>query len=103
MKKEFVITEIRAAPDGSPYVYVTLKSPHEVGGPQRAQPLSGVSVASFTSIEDMFKNLGPAISRQMFGGFATVIKLGLDEYEKLDVKVGDRISIDIQKVHVGIS
>ena len=103
VKKEFVITEIRAASDGSPFVFVTLKSPSEVGGPQRSRPPSGVSMASFSSLEDALKNLGPAISRQMFGGFATVIKLGLDEYEKLDIKVGDRISIDIQKIRVGIS
>jgi hypothetical protein len=38
----------------------------------------------------------------MMGGFATVIKLGLDEYEKLDIKVGDRVSIDLNKVPVGI-
>jgi hypothetical protein len=103
VKKDFVITEIRAAPEGSPFVYLTLKSPDEVGGPQRALPPSGVSVSSFSSLEDMFQNLGPAISRQMFGSFATVIKLGLDEYDQLDVKVGERISLDIQKVHVGIS
>ena len=33
--KEFVITEISAAPDGSPFILVTLKDPSDVKGPQR--------------------------------------------------------------------
>ena len=99
MRKEYVVTEISASPDGSPYVFVSLKGPDEVGGPQRA-PYT--SVESFSSMDDMFRNLGRIISGQMMGGFATVIKLGLDEYEKLDIKVGDRISLDINKIQVGM-
>jgi hypothetical protein len=101
VKKEFVITEIRAATDGAPFVYVTLSHPDEVGTPQRAPPFAGV--ASFSSLEDMMKNLGPTLSRQMFGSTGTMIKLGLDEYETLDVNVGDRVALEIQKVHIGIS
>jgi hypothetical protein len=99
MKKEYVVTEISASPDGSPYVFVTLKSPEEVGGPQKRDTST---VASFHSMNDMFKNLGRVISRQMVGGFATVLKLSLSEYEKLDIKVGDRISLEINKIQVGI-
>jgi hypothetical protein len=101
MKKEFVLTEIRAATDGAPFVYVTLIPPDEVGGPQRAPPSAGV--ASFSSLEEMMKNIGPMLSRQMLGSTVTVIKLGLDEYDMLDVKVGDRVALEIQKVHVGVA
>jgi hypothetical protein len=97
LKKEYVITEISASTDGSPYVFVTLKGPKEVGGPQRA-PIS--SVPSFQSMDEMVKNLSHLFSKQMLGGFATVIKLGLDEYEKLDIKVGDKVSLDINKIQV---
>ena len=99
MRKEYVVTEISASPDGSPYVFVTLKGPEEVGGPQRAPP---ASLESFHSMDDVFQNLGSIISKQMMGGFATVIRLGLDEYEKLDIRVGDKISLDINKLQVGI-
>jgi hypothetical protein len=85
LKKEYVVTEISASPDGSPYVFISLKGP----------------VAAFSSMDDMFRNLGRVVSKQMMGGFATVIKLGLEEYEKLDVKVGDRVSLDINKIQVG--
>ena len=90
-----MVTEIRASPDGSPYVFVSLKSPEEVSGPQRPS-------VDFRSMDDMFQNLGRILSKQMMGGFATVIKLGLDEYEKLDIKVGDRVSLDINKIQVSI-
>lgn len=99
LRKEYVVTEISASPDGSPYVFVTLKGPNEVSGPQRPS-LGGV--ASFQSMDDMFKNLGSVLSKQMLGGFATVIKLGLDEYETLDIKVGDRVSLELDKTSVGI-
>ena len=99
LRKEYVITEISASPDGSPYVFVTLKGPEEVRGPRRS---SVATVASFQSMDDVFKNLGSVLSKQMMGGFATVVKLGLNEYEKLDIKVGDRISIDLNKTPVGI-
>ena len=99
MRKEYVVTEISAAPDGSPYVFVTLKGPEEVGGPQRTLP---ASLESFRSMDDVFQNLGSIISKQMMGDFATVIRLSLDEYEKLDIRVGDKISLDINKIPIGI-
>ena len=33
--KEYVITEISAASDGSPFILITLKNPSDVRGPQR--------------------------------------------------------------------
>jgi len=54
--------------------------PEDVRGPRRA-PFP--SVASFSSMGDMYRNIGHVISKQMMGGFATVIKLSLGEYKKL--------------------
>jgi len=99
LKKEYVVTQISASPDGSPYVFVSLRDPEDVGGPQDT---SYQSVSTFTSMEDMFRNLNRVLSKQLTSGFSTVIRLGLDEYEKLGVKVGDRVSLDIQKMQVGI-
>lgn len=98
LQKEYIVTEIGAAPEGSPYVLLSLKRPGEHTQTQSpAYPST-----QFRSMDDMFRNFGNILSRQMMGGFTTVIKLGIDEYEKLDIKVGDRISIDIEKVQVGI-
>ena len=97
--KEFVITEISAAPDGSPFILVTLKDPSDVKGPQRKE--NNPSVVAFSSMNDVMKNFGNVISKQMMGSFATVIKISLDEYEKCDFKVGNRISVKIDKVISG--
>lgn len=36
----------------------------------------------------------------MTGGFTTVIKLKLSEYEDLDIKVGDKMSLTMDKVQL---
>ena len=98
--KEYVITEISAASDGSPFILITLKDPSDVRGPQRK--MNNPSMVAFTSINDMMKNFGNVISKQMMGSFATIVKITLDEYEKSGFKVGDRISIKIDKVFTGM-
>ena len=54
-----------------------------------------------TSMDDLVKNIGRVFSKQMMGDFATVIKLSLNDYDDMNIKVGDRISIDINKVQMG--
>lgn len=98
--KQFVITEISAASDGSPFILITLKDPSDVRGPQRK--LNNPSVVTFTSINDMMKNFGNVFSKQMMGNFATIVKITLDEYEKSGFKVGDRISLKIDKAFTGM-
>ena len=93
--KEYVITEISASPDGSPFIMITLKDPSEVKGPQKK--MNSSAMVTFTSMSDLMKNFGNVISKQMMGSFATVIKITLNEYEKCEFMVGDRVSIEINK------
>ncbi len=95
LTKEYVITEISASPDGSPSVMITLRDPSDVRGPQKK--IDNPSMVTFTSMNDMMKNFGNVISKQMMGNFATIIKITLDVYEKYDFKVGDRVSVQINK------
>jgi hypothetical protein len=97
--KQYVITEISAASDGSPFILITLKDPSDVRGPQRK--MNNPSVATFTSVNDMMKNLGNVLSKQMMGSNATIVKITLDEYERSGFKVGDRLSVTIEKT-IGI-
>jgi hypothetical protein len=94
LRKEYVITEITAAPDGSPYVLITLTEPRDMK--ERQRPVYNQQV-SLSSPDELFKNIGRLISTQMVGGVNTVIKMGLNEYEELNVKVGDRVYLDISK------
>ncbi|MEM3737028.1 MAG: hypothetical protein QXJ75_02910 [Candidatus Bathyarchaeia archaeon] len=98
MKKEYVVTEITAAPDGAPYVLVSLREPGDMR--DRQYPAFGTQVSTFRSMDELIRNLGRVLSTQMMSGFATIIKLGLSEYEKLDIKVGDRVALDINKVEL---
>jgi len=98
LKKEYVVTEITAAPDGSPYVLVSLRDPKDLRERQFS-PME-VQFSSFRTMDDLFKNLGRTLTAQMMGGFATVIKLTLNEYEELNIKVGEKLVLDISKVEV---
>ncbi|MCJ7633720.1 hypothetical protein MUP77_15190 [Candidatus Bathyarchaeota archaeon] len=95
LTKEYVITNIGAAPDGSQYIFVTLKDPKEASGP-KIQPM----VPDSENMNDMMRNIGRIITLQMTGGFTTVIKLKLGEYEDLDIKVGDKVSLTMNKVQL---
>ena len=97
--KEYVITEISASYDGSPSVMIALKDPSDVKGPQKQ--LHTPTAVTFTSMNELMNNFGNVISKQMRGNFVTIIKITLDEYEKSDFKVGDRISVEIKKTITG--
>ncbi|MCS7116079.1 MAG: hypothetical protein RMJ31_05450 [Nitrososphaerota archaeon] len=99
VKKEYIVTEISAAPDGGPYVLVSLTDPRDLTSTQ--PPRFGQVAIGFTSIEDLMKNLQRAIaglSRQAMGGVVTVIKLDMREYEESGLKVGDKVYLEISKV-----
>jgi hypothetical protein len=100
LTKEYVITEISASSDGSPFVMVTLKDPSDVRGPQKK--MNPPAMVTFSSMDDMMKNFGNVFSKQMMGGYMTIVKISLDEYEKCDFKVGDRVSVKIDKVISGL-
>ena len=95
LTKEYIVTNISVAPDGSQYIFVTLKDPKEASGPQ-VKPV----VPDSESMDNMLRNISRIITLQMTGGFTTVIKLKLREYEDLDIKVGDKMSLTMDKVHL---
>ena len=100
LTKEYVITEIKSAPDGSPFILVTLKDPSDVRGPQ--QQSTNPNMAAFTSINEMMSNIGNVMTKQMMGNFATIIKITLHEYEESGFKVGDRLTLKIDKTITGL-
>ena len=57
MRKEYVVMRIDAAPDGSPYVVVSLSLAKDMKeGNQPPSPF-GSNVMGFTNMDDMMKNL----------------------------------------------
>jgi hypothetical protein len=111
MKKDFIVSKIEASQDGSPYVYVAFadsNTPNSAaaGGAGKGFPQSpfGIGVGAFTSPEDLMKNLPKAMSN-MFGGAGAAgmtsdsptIKLSMREYEDIQLKVGDKVTVEIKK------
>lgn len=117
MKKEYIVSKIEASQEGSPYVYISFTDPNMSksqaagGGAGKSFPQSpfGIGVGTFTSPEDLMKNLPKAMSN-MFGGSGVggmssgdspTIKFSMREYEDMQLRVGDKVSIEIKKADSG--
>ena len=104
MKKEFVVKSIDAAPDGAPYVLVSLASIKDLKeGTQNPQtPFGSPKVMGFTNMNDMMKDLnkmfsggtGPGMGMQ---GNVTQLKLEMHEYKDMGLAVGDKVFLELTK------
>lgn len=96
MKKQFVVVRIDAAPDGGPYVLVTLSDQRDFK--LASQSPAGQGVMAFTSMDELMKGLNKAFSNlqfQMAGASTTTIRLDVREYEDLNLKVGQKVYLEI--------
>ena len=99
MKKEFVVRSIDAAPDGAPYVIVSLSSAKELKeGTASPQSPFGPKVMGFTNMNDMMKDLNKMLGGMggMPGG-VTAIKLDMHEYKQMNLSVGDKVFVELTK------
>jgi len=103
MKKEFVVKSIDAAPDGAPYVIVSLSSIKDLKeGTQNPQSAFGSpKVMGFTNMNDMMKDLNKMMSG-MGGGMGmqsgvTQLKLEMHEYKDMGLAVGDKVFLELTK------
>ena len=104
MNKEFIASRIEAASDNSPYVYLSFSDPSDYKpGSEKQQNPFGPNVMAFTSPDDLMRNLPKAmsnISKMMGGGGVTdspTFKISMKEYEDMNIKVGDKVTINIKK------
>ncbi|MCH7877515.1 MAG: hypothetical protein IIA20_04735 [Thaumarchaeota archaeon] len=104
MKKEFVVKSIDAAPDGAPYVLVSLASIKDMKeGTQNLQsPFGSPKVMGFTNMNDMMKDLNKMFSSGMGGGMGmqggiTQLKLEMHEYKDMGLAVGDKVFLELTK------
>jgi hypothetical protein len=102
MKKEYVVKSIDSAPDGAPYVVISLSSIKDLKeGTQNPQPAFGTpKVMGFSNMNDMMKDLN-----KMMGGMGgmgaqgsvTQLKLEMHEYKDMGLSVGDKVFLDLTK------
>ena len=100
MKKEFVVRSIDSAPDGAPYVVVSLSSIKDLkeGTNSPPSPFGSPKVMGFTNMNDMMKDLN-----KMFSGMGgmqsgvTQLKLEMHEYKEMGLSVGDKVFLELTK------
>src|ERR687898_1082318 len=101
MKKDFIVSKIEAPQDGSQYVFIAFTDPNEPkssGGAGSPFGKSGEAIP-FTSPEDLMKNLPRVMSNMLgAGGNSPTLKMTMNEYEDMAIKVGDKITMEINKV-----
>jgi hypothetical protein len=101
MKKEYVVVRIDAAPDGAPYVVVSLSSTKDFK--EGNQPMSspfGPNVMGFSNMDDMMKGLNKMLSGGGMGGLPgglTALKIDMHEYKELGLSVGDKVYLELSK------
>ena len=102
MKKEFVVRSIDAAPDGAPYVIVSLSSVKDLkeGTQNPPSPFGSPKVMGFTNMNDMMKDLNKMLSGG--GGMGmqsgvTQLKLEMHEYKDMGLAVGDKVFLELSK------
>ncbi len=98
MKKEFVVRSIDAAPDGAPYVIVSMSSAKEIKESTSPQSAFAPKVMGFTNMNDMMKDLNKMLGGAggMPGG-VTAIKLDMHEYKQMNLSVGDKVFVELTK------
>jgi hypothetical protein len=103
MIKEFIVSRIEASHDGTPYVHVSFLD-QTSGERQQSMNPFGAKAMTFSSPEDLMKNLPKAMSNVLGSGMgvtdAPTFKLSMREYEDLGLKVGDKVIIELKKPEV---
>ena len=103
MKKEFVVRSIDAAPDGAPYVIVSLSSVKDLkeGTQNPPSPFGSPKVMGFTNMNDMMKDLNKMLSGAGGGmgmpSGVTQLKLEMHEYKEMGLAVGDKVFLELSK------
>ena len=106
MKKEFVVKSIDSAPDGAPYVVISLSSIKDLkeGTPTQQPPFGTPKVMGFSNMNDMMKDLNKMMSG-IGGGMSmqsgiTQLKLEMHEYKEMNLSVGDKVFLELSKAEL---
>lgn len=99
MRKEFVVKSIDAAPDGAPYVVVSMSSLKDMGegADAPASPFGQPRMMGFTNMNDMVKDLNKMLAGVNSPTGVTQVKMEMHEYKGMNLSVGDKVYLDITK------
>ncbi|MSS85811.1 MAG: hypothetical protein CK526_02650 [Thaumarchaeota archaeon] len=101
MKKEFVVKSIDSAPDGAPYVILSLSSLKDLKDGNQNPPAAFGSpkVMGFSNMNDMMKDLNKMMSGVGMGmqSGITQLKVEMHEYKEMNLSVGDKVFLELTK------
>ncbi|HJJ20746.1 MAG: hypothetical protein MT334_00030 [Candidatus Nitrosopumilus limneticus] len=101
MKKEFVVKSIDSAPDGAPYVILSLSSLKDLKDGNQNPPAAFGSpkVMGFSNMNDMMKDLNKMMSGAGMGmqSGITQLKVEMHEYKEMNLSVGDKVFLELTK------
>ena len=102
MKKEFAVKSIDSAPDGAPYVIISLSSLKDLKEGTKPTQFDNPKVMGFSNMNDMVKDLNKMMSGMGGGGLGmqsgtTQLKLEMHEYKEMGLSVGDKVFLELTK------
>ncbi|HKG29869.1 MAG TPA: hypothetical protein VKA91_01250 [Nitrososphaeraceae archaeon] len=112
MKKEFIVSKIENPQDGSAYVYVVLtdtranftSTRRQQGFPENPFGVAAIPITSLDDLKNLPKKISDAIEGAFSGGGgrnnmsseSTTFKMTTSEFEELGIKIGDKITLEIE-------
>lgn len=99
VKKEYAVKSIDSAPDGAPYVVVSLSSLKDIseGNVPPMTPFGQPKMMGFSSnMGDMMKDLNKMLSGMGNTGL-TQLKMDMHEYKEMNLSVGDKVYLELTK------
>ena len=97
MKKEFVVKSIDSAPDGLPYVIVSLSSLKDLKDGTQQPQFGTPKVMGFSNPNDMMKDLNKMMSGMGMQSDITQLKLEMHEYKDMNIAIGDKVFLELSK------
>ena len=113
MKKEFIVSKIETPEDGSPYMYIVLTDTRgnftptrrQQGFPENPFGIATIPITSLDDLKNLPKKRSDAINAAFAGGSnstssdSTIFKVNEREYEELGIKIGDKVTLEINLAH----
>lgn len=110
MTKEFVVSKIEAPEDGSPYISIVLTdvkgnftpTRRQQGFPENPFGIAAIPISSLDDLENLPKKISDAINAAFSGSSnntssdSTIFKITEKEFQELDIKIGDKITLEIE-------
>src|ERR1044072_1822976 len=110
MKKEFIVSKVEVPQDGGPYICLVLtdikgnfaRTRRQQGFPENPFGIAAIPISSLDDLKNLPKKISDAMNAAFSGSSnntssdSTVFKMTQKEFQELDIKIGDKITLEIK-------